>query len=155
MFLGVWTTIGPHATICCLATLYSVIFGEGRVFVCIDRLVSHLISLFFLPPISLDFSPSHTTVNMKSLSLALLVAGATAFPFVPDVPGVESPWRGLSGLRRRQQNPEGAGSLKLCPKNKHHVPAAPFNPKYPYNYAQNGQAGKGVGGYLVPAKVCI
>lgn len=90
---------------------------------------------------------------MKTAAFALLLSSANAFPFVERMPGVASPFGGLSGLKRRQQNPEGAGSLKLCPKNPHHVPAAPFNPKYPYNYAQNGQIGKQTGGYLVPAKV--
>ena len=80
------------------------------------------------------------------LSLVLAIESANAFPFVANLPGVES------GLLKRQQPGEGAQDPASCPVNPNHQPAAPFNAKYPYNNAKNGQPGNGKGGYLVPAK---
>jgi len=55
-------------------------------------------------------------------------------------------------LRKRQQSGgSNPGGPATCPFNANHKGAAPFNPAYPYNSAQNGQPGKGIGGYKVPA----
>lgn len=108
----------------------------------------HLLHLLLLPIHYL------LTITMKSV-IFTLIGGAAAFPFVANAPGVNSPWSGsgLHRLRARQQpGGEGAGSEANCPYNPNHVPAAPFNPKYPYNNAKNGQMGNQKGGYLVPAK---
>jgi hypothetical protein len=43
-----------------------------------------------------------------------------------------------------------AADPKNCPYNANHVPAAAWDPKFPYNYAKNGLPGKGLGGYQVP-----
>lgn len=81
----------------------------------------------------------------KALLASLAVDGAVAFPWVASQAGVDS------SLLKRQQPPTGAGSAANCPFNANHKPAAPYNPKYPYNGARNGLPGKGVGGYQVPA----
>ena len=87
---------------------------------------------------------------MKNISiLSLFVASATAFPWVADQPGVRSPWTGRT--KRQQSGGSNPGGPATCPFNSNHQPAAPFNSKYPYNSAQNGLPGKGIGGYQVPA----
>ena len=87
-----------------------------------------------------------TTIGTAVLLITYLSA-VSAFPWVADQPEVDS-----SLLRvRRQQPGSGAGGAATCPSNPNHKGAAPFNPKYPYNYAQNGLPGKGGGGYKVPA----
>jgi hypothetical protein len=88
--------------------------------------------------------------TMKQSILAALVTTATAFPWVVDVDGVDSSMLG-SRHHRRQQVGTGAGGPATCPFNANHQPAAPYNAKYPYNSAKNGQPGKGQGGYQVPA----
>ena len=90
---------------------------------------------------------------MKSFALTLLFSGAYAFPWVADMPGVQSPWSQAYRHAKRQQSGSGPGSAAQCPNNPNHVPAAAYNSKYPYNGAKNGLPGKGKGGYLVPAKV--
>lgn len=79
------------------------------------------------------------------LALSFTTQGALAFPWVPSQRGVES------SLFRRQQPANNAGSAANCPFNSNHTGAAPWNPKYPYNSAQNGLPGLGLGGFLVPA----
>lgn len=49
-----------------------------------------------------------------------------------------------------QKNKYPEADPKNCPVNKNHVPAAPWDPKFPYNYAKNGLPGNGKGGYQVP-----
>ena len=93
---------------------------------------------------------------MKSLIVSFLFSSTYAFPWVAEVPGVQSPWsrqyREANARRmKRQQAGEGAGSEALCPFNANHVPAAPVTSKYPYNNANNGLPGNGKGGYQVPA----
>lgn len=92
---------------------------------------------------------------MKSAALALLVSGAYSFPWVADMPGVQSPWSNAykAGVAKRQQSGSGPGSAAQCPNNPNHKPAAPYNSKYPYNGAKNGKKGKETGGYQVPAPV--
>lgn len=88
---------------------------------------------------------------MKNIAIAsLFVASASAFPWVVDQPGVDS---SLLGRKVRRQQPGGYqnGGAATCPFNSDHKGAAPYNSKYPYNGAQNGLPGKGVGGYQVPA----
>ena len=92
--------------------------------------------------------------TLAALVPLLFCLPADAFPWVADVPGVQSPWSQAyrAAHQRRQQAGSGPGSAAQCPFNANHKPAAPYNPKYPYNGAKNGQPGKGKGGYLVPAK---
>lgn len=88
---------------------------------------------------------------MKYQLLSLALAAETlAFPFVADLPGVDSSLF-RSKNRRQQADPNQPGGAATCPFNANHVPAAAWDPKYPYNYAVNGSAGRGVGGYQVPA----
>lgn len=69
------------------------------------------------------------------VSLAtLLISGAAAFPWVPNVAGVDS---SLLRLKPRQ----AYGTAATCPFNSNHTGAAPYNPKYPYCGAQNGAPG--------------
>jgi hypothetical protein len=85
---------------------------------------------------------------MKSfIASLLLVEAALAFPWVPNVAGVDS-----SMLVERQQPGTGDGGAATCPFNPNHQPAVAYNPKYPYNNARNGSRGNEKGGYLVPAK---
>lgn len=88
---------------------------------------------------------------MKSVFVSLLASGAYAFPWVADVPGVESPWSRFANNRRLEARQQTSGGA--CPFNANHKPAVPINDKYSYNGAKNGLQGKGQGGILVPAKV--
>lgn len=84
-----------------------------------------------------------------SIALSLLSANAAyAFPWVRDVPGVNS-----APLVARQQAPEpgGPGSAETCPFNANHVPAPEVTSQFPYNNAKNGRKGNEKGGYQVPA----
>jgi len=85
---------------------------------------------------------------MKSFLIpSIFIASASAFPWVARMPGVDS-----SLLPKRQQSGgSNPGGPATCPFNSDHKPAAAFNSKYPYNSAQNGLPGKGIGGYQVPA----
>ena len=81
--------------------------------------------------------------NMQSISLLLLSASAvTAYPWVARQPGVDSSMLSSARPVKRQDT---------CPFNANHVPAAPYNSKYPYTGARNGFPGTGVGGIKVPA----
>lgn len=83
------------------------------------------------------------------VAIALAAEAVTAFPFVAEMPGVDS---SLFRNRPRQQsggsNPGGAAT---CPFNANHVPAPGITAQYPYNGAKNGSQGMGKGGYQVPA----
>jgi len=81
----------------------------------------------------------------NAIAFASVISAATAFPWVATQAGVDTSLL-RSGHAKRQQ-----ASNLACPFNANHVPAAPFNPDYPYNSAKNGQPGNGVGGYQVPA----
>ncbi|PIA92521.1 Aromatic peroxygenase [Cercospora beticola] len=84
---------------------------------------------------------------MKVVTAVLLLAEAvSAFPWVPQVPGVDS-----SMLVERQQPGTGPGSEATCPFNARHVNAAPITTRFPYNGAINGTKGKERGGFRVPA----
>ncbi|KXT07553.1 hypothetical protein AC578_10251 [Pseudocercospora eumusae] len=83
-------------------------------------------------------------------SLLLFASTALSFPFVSEIPGIDSSL--LPSHRRRQQPGSGPGSEATCPNNPNHKPAVAYNfAKYPYNGAQNGQKGRETGGYRVPA----
>ncbi|CAK3937822.1 Aromatic peroxygenase [Lecanosticta acicola] len=85
----------------------------------------------------------------QSLLLALLtVPGALAYPWVAEVPGVNS--MSLPARSIRNRHVEARDSLQ-CPNNPNHVPAAPITSQYPYLGAINGKNGTGKGGILVPA----
>ncbi len=82
------------------------------------------------------------------LSLLVVAFAATitnAFPFVSDMPGVDS---SLFQNARRSVNSKRQAS---CPFNANHAGAAPYNSQYPYLGAKNGLPGTGVGGIKVPA----
>lgn len=84
------------------------------------------------------------------IAVALAAEAVTAFPFVAEMPGVNSSL--FRNRPKRQQsggtNPGGPAS---CPFNPNHVPAPGITDQYPYNGAKDGKPGKGVGGYRVPA----
>ncbi|KAK5117240.1 hypothetical protein LTR62_005857 [Meristemomyces frigidus] len=89
---------------------------------------------------------------MKQAVLSLFVAGAVAFPWVAEQPGVDSSlFKQRRANYRRQQTGEGAGGPSTCPFNANHVPAPGITAEYPYNNAKNGQMGNQKGGYQVPA----
>ncbi|KAL3422271.1 hypothetical protein PVAG01_06427 [Phlyctema vagabunda] len=83
------------------------------------------------------------------LSVALVAQAATAFPFVADMPGVDS--RLFRNVKRQQPGGNQPGGAATCPFNPTHVPAPGVTAKYPYNNAKNGLPGNGKGGYKVPA----
>jgi len=90
---------------------------------------------------------------MKNAAIfSIFVASASAFPWVAEQPGVDSSLFG--GPRRTKRQQSGSfqnGGAATCPFNSNHQAAAPYNSKYPYNGAQNGLPGKGIGGFQVPA----
>ena len=77
------------------------------------------------------------------LSFLLLTGMATAFPFVANMPGVDS-----SLLSKRSQHIKRQSS---CPFNANHPGAAPYSAMYPYTGAKNGSPGTQIGGIKVPA----
>ncbi|CZR51721.1 uncharacterized protein PAC_01598 [Phialocephala subalpina] len=80
------------------------------------------------------------------MSIVLAAEAVTAFPFVANMPGVDS-----SLLRRQQSGGSNPGGPASCPNNPNHVPAPGITAQYPYNGAKNGKKGNGKGGYQVPA----
>ena len=82
---------------------------------------------------------------MTRLVLLLLLSAytANAFPFVADMPGVDS-----SMLNKRSKSIKRQSA---CPFNSVHPGAAPYTSEYPYTGAKNGLPGTGVGGIKVPA----
>jgi hypothetical protein len=70
---------------------------------------------------------------MKTFAASsLLLAGASAFPFVANLEGVDSSLLHAERERfRRQQPGVGPGSAAQCPFNANHVPAAPVTAQYP------------------------
>lgn len=115
-----------------------------------------MIDLVYNRLASADEDLPHTTtirfhnIKMKgSIASSLLFANAAlAFPWVRDVPGVNS-----APLVARQQAPEpgGPGSAETCPFNPNHVNAPEVTAQFPYNNAKNGRKGNEKGGYIVPA----
>ncbi|GIZ42141.1 hypothetical protein CKM354_000542000 [Cercospora kikuchii] len=84
---------------------------------------------------------------MAKVLLALAAAqGAFAYPWVANVPGVDS-----SMLPKRSARMQMPRDSPDCPFNVNHVPAAPITAQYPYLGAINGKPGTGKGGVLVPA----
>jgi hypothetical protein len=80
------------------------------------------------------------------LSIALVAEAVVAFPFVSEMPGVDS-----SLFRRQQPGGNQPGGAATCPFNANHVPAPGIKAPYLYNNAKNGLPGNGKGGYQVPA----
>ena len=81
-----------------------------------------------------------------SILLCVLAAHyALAFPFVANMPGVDS------SLLRKSGPIQNEKRQKSCPFNSVHTGAAPYNAKYPYTGARNGLPGTGKGGIQVPA----
>ncbi|KAF7870424.1 hypothetical protein EAF04_004169 [Stromatinia cepivora] len=77
------------------------------------------------------------------VAITLMAEAVTAFPFVANLPGVDS---SLLRANKRQQP-----STSSCPFNANHITAPGISASYPYNGAKNGLPGKGIGGYQVPA----
>ncbi|THV43716.1 hypothetical protein BGAL_1034g00010 [Botrytis galanthina] len=77
------------------------------------------------------------------IAATFMVGAVTAFPFVAKMPGVDSSLL----YRQKQQQPDTTS----CPFNANHIDAPGISDSYPYNGAKNGLAGKGKGGYQVPA----
>jgi len=88
------------------------------------------------------------------LSIALAAEAVTAFPFVADLPGVDSSLfrntRREANYKRQQSGGSYPGGPETCPYNPDHKPAVGISTKYPYNGAKNGSKGAGKGGYIVP-----
>lgn len=85
---------------------------------------------------------------MKYLITILAATAVHSFPFVANVPGVDTK------LFRPRQQPGGsgqAGGAATCPFNPNHVDAPGITDEYPYNSAANGLPGLGKGGFQVPA----
>ena len=87
-------------------------------------------------------------------SFALLAESVLAFPFVADLPGVDSSLfrntRREANYRRQQSGGSNPGGPATCPFNANHVPAVGISAKYPYGGAKSGSEGTGKGGYIVP-----
>lgn len=79
------------------------------------------------------------------LLVVFLTATTVAFPFVSDMPGVDS------SAFRNAKRPSSHKRQSSCPFNPNHKGAAPYNSKYPYTGARNGLPGTGIGGIKVPA----
>lgn len=77
----------------------------------------------------------------------LAATGVRSFPFVSNMPGVDS------SLFRPRQQPGGnqPGGAASCPFNPDHVPAPGVTDEFPYNHARLGLPGLGKGRYKVPA----
>jgi hypothetical protein len=104
------------------------------------------IFLFRLPSFYSVYALS--CIIMKAFLAALVaVEVASAFPFVANTPGVDS---SLLGRAKQNSNPERR-KRATCPFNGNHAGAAPYDSKYPYTGAKNGQPGTQVGGVKVPA----
>ena len=83
------------------------------------------------------------TMSRLLLFLLWAVSMVDAFPFVVDMPGVDSSMlAGRSKKTKRQSS---------CPFNSVHTGAAPYTSQYPYTGAKNGTPGTQVGGIKVPA----
>ena len=82
-------------------------------------------------------------MTRQLLFLLLSISIAHSFPFVADVPGVDS-----SMLNKKFQNTKRQSA---CPFNSDHPGAAPYTTEYPYTGATNGLPGTGIGGIKVPA----
>lgn len=83
------------------------------------------------------------------MSVALAAEAVTAFPFVANMPGVNTDL--LKYGKRQQAGGSDPGGAATCPYNADHVPAAGITAEYPYNNASNGMQGNEKGGYQVPA----
>jgi hypothetical protein len=118
--------------------------------------LSHLqISIKQHPPKFLLYSstqqpPLIMKYSLIAIALAAEVVTVTAFPFVAEMPGVDASLLRLKP-KRQQSGGSNPGGPATCPFNPNHVPAPGITAQYPYNGAQNGLPGKGVGGYQVPA----
>jgi len=89
------------------------------------------------------------------ITIALAAEAVTAFPFVANMPGVDSSMLRNRPKRQQSGGADPGGPLS-CPAhwqdpNYQHVPAPGITDEFPYNGAKNGQAGNGKGGYKVPA----
>ena len=88
-------------------------------------------------------------MRFSLLTVAFAAEVVTAYPFVANMPGVDSSL--FRNAKRQQSGGFQKGGPATCPFNPNHPGAAPITSQYPYNGAVNGLPGKGVGGYQVPA----
>ena len=84
-------------------------------------------------------------MHLTILILTLAAHSVRPFPFVVDIPGVDS------SLLHKDSGASNEKRQTTCPFNSVHPGAAPYNAKYPYTGARNGLPGTGKGGVLVPA----
>ena len=84
-------------------------------------------------------------MHSKTLVFMLVLESALAYPFVAQMPGVDS------SLLRNAKRGSHEKRQTTCPFNSNHPGAAPYSTAYPYLGAQNGAPGNGKGGILVPA----
>ncbi len=83
------------------------------------------------------------------MAIALAAEAVTAFPFVANMPGVDSSL--LSNAKRQQSGGGNKGGPATCPYNANHIPAPGITAEFPYNNAKHGFPGNEKGGYQVPA----
>ena len=86
--------------------------------------------------------------RMKNLTLICLASGASAFPWMANIPGIDLFIFERSGGYQRTQKRQD----RACPFNADHPGAAPYDPAFPYTGARDGLPGTGVGGIQVPAE---
>ncbi len=98
------------------------------------------------------FKPQTFTMKYSLAAILIMAKAATAFPFVAEMPGVDSSlFKGYRNRPRQQSGGGNPGGPATCPNNPDHVPAPGITAQYPYNGAKNGLPGNGNGGYQVPA----
>lgn len=81
-----------------------------------------------------------------TLLLPLLTTNALAFRHVAENADIPPHVR-EEILKPRQQSGGGNACPYTAPSQ--HVPAVPWNPAFPYNYAKNGLPGARLGGFQV------
>jgi hypothetical protein len=91
---------------------------------------------------------------MKLAILSTALVGSTAaFPALLNLNGKDK-LLDLSvidlNVKTEEKNTYAVADPKNCPYNPNHVPAAAWDPKFPYGGAKNGLSGTGKGGYVVP-----
>jgi len=100
-------------------------------------------------PALLNLGNKGSLLDLTSKNGLLSVGDTT----LVDLSG-DGPLLNISVLEANAQaaskNKYPAANPKNCPYNPNHVPAAAWDPKFPYSGAKNGLPGTGKGGYQVP-----
>ncbi|KAI9846883.1 MAG: hypothetical protein M1837_003495 [Sclerophora amabilis] len=82
-------------------------------------------------------------MRFSSFSVLFALDAALAFPWVANMPGVDSSAMDAAHRHKRQSD--------TCPFNANHPGAARYNDAFPYTGARNGLPGNAKGGIKVPA----